>query len=75
MCSSDLYEEGAMKPDAKIYEAVERKTGKSKDAILYIDDRIENVEAGLARGWQVIHQVSVQRTLQAAAELGFETEY
>ncbi len=48
------YEHGAMKPDARLYEVVERVTGRSGAAILYLDDRAENVEAGRARGWEVI---------------------
>jgi glucose-1-phosphatase len=50
------YEIGAMKPHAKIYEALEHLSGKRGAEILYLDDRKENVEAGAARGWQVIHQ-------------------
>ena len=45
-----------MKPDAKIYEALETMTGKRGAEILYLDDRPENVDAGAARGWQVILQ-------------------
>jgi HAD superfamily hydrolase (TIGR01509 family) len=56
------YEHGAMKPDARIYEVVERQTGASGARILYIDDRIENIEAGARRGWQVILQEHPSRT-------------
>lgn len=49
------HEHGAMKPDARLYEVVERLTGRTGGKILYLDDRIENAEAGRARGWQVIH--------------------
>ncbi len=48
------YEHGAMKPQAKLYEVVERVTGKRGAQILYLDDRPENAEAGVARGWHVI---------------------
>jgi putative hydrolase of the HAD superfamily len=57
------YECGAMKPDEKIYEIVEKMTGKRGPEILYLDDRSENVEAGAKRGWQVILQESPQKTL------------
>lgn len=51
------YEHGAMKPDAKLYEVVERVTARRGAEILYLDDRPENVAAGQARGWRVImHQ-------------------
>src|SRR5262245_17577856 len=43
------YEHGAMKPDAKLYEVVERITGRHGEQLLYLDDRLENVEAGRAR--------------------------
>jgi HAD superfamily hydrolase (TIGR01509 family) len=64
------YEHGAMKPDAKIYEVVERQTGKRGAEILYLDDRLENVEAGAARGWQVILQQSPEQTRAAFEKLG-----
>ncbi|MSU36101.1 MAG: HAD family phosphatase [Pedosphaera sp.] len=48
------YEERAMKPSPASYEAVEKRTGHRSSEILYIDDRLENVDAGAARGWQVI---------------------
>jgi len=51
------YEIGAMKPKAKIYEALETMSGRRGGDIFYIDDRLENVEAGAARGWQtVLHE-------------------
>lgn len=50
------YEHGAMKPDEKIYKVVEKLTGKQGPQILYLDDRLENIEAGVKRGWQVILQ-------------------
>ncbi|GIT13094.1 MAG: hypothetical protein CM1200mP34_5000 [Verrucomicrobiales bacterium] len=50
------YEEGGMKPDEPIYDAVEQRTGESGAAILYIDDRAENIETGKGRGWQTILQ-------------------
>ncbi len=50
------HEVGAMKPAAKIYAALENLSGKRGPEILYIDDRQENIDAGAARGWQVILQ-------------------
>lgn len=40
------------KPDPRIYGAVERDSGFSGDALLFTDDRPENVEAASARGWK-----------------------
>jgi HAD superfamily hydrolase (TIGR01509 family) len=48
------YEVGAMKPQPRIYAAVEAMTGRRGTQLLYLDDRAENVEAGAARGWQTI---------------------
>jgi HAD superfamily hydrolase (TIGR01509 family) len=64
------YEHGAMKPSAKLYEIVERMSGRRGPEILYIDDRPENVEAGLARGWQGILHESPETTRAALQKLG-----
>ncbi len=64
------YEHGSMKPDTKIYEVVEQVTAKKGDSILYIDDRLENIDAGAKRGWQTIHHISEPDTLARAASLG-----
>lgn len=64
------YEVGAMKPDAKIYEALEKMAGKRGADILYLDDRQENVDGGAARGWQVILQTEPEKTLEAMKKLG-----
>jgi HAD superfamily hydrolase (TIGR01509 family) len=51
------YEVGAMKPSAKIYEALEAMAGKRGAEIIYLDDRKENIDAGAARGWHaVLHE-------------------
>jgi len=64
------FEHGAMKPDAKLYEVVERTSGARGQEILYLDDRPENISAGEARGWQVILQESSERSLRAIQGLG-----
>lgn len=43
---------GARKPDAVVYEHVERETGTSGDQILFFDDMTDNIAAAHARGWQ-----------------------
>jgi len=63
------YQVGAMKPDPKIYDALERLTGRRGSDILYVDDRAENIGAGAARGWQVILQESPEKTRAAFREL------
>jgi HAD superfamily hydrolase (TIGR01509 family) len=64
------YEHGAMKPDEKLYEVVERASSRRGAEILYLDDRPENVAAGAARGWQVILQESPEKTLAEIQKLG-----
>jgi HAD superfamily hydrolase (TIGR01509 family) len=59
------YEVGAMKPQAKIYEALETMSRRSRGDIFYIDDRAENIEAGAARGWQTVVHESAQKTRAA----------
>ncbi|MGA3283698.1 MAG: HAD family phosphatase [Verrucomicrobiota bacterium] len=61
------YEIGALKPDAKIYKALEKLTGRHGADILYLDDRPENVAAGAARGWRTILHESPDKT-RAAVE-------
>jgi len=64
------YQHGAMKPDARLYEVVERESGRREAEILYLDDRPENIAAGAARGWQVILQETPERTRMAVERLG-----
>lgn len=39
------------KPDSRIYEITEARTGRSGSALFFTDDNIANVEAAQARGW------------------------
>ena len=64
------YEHGAMKPHAKLYEVVERVTGRKGAQILYLDDRPENAEAGIARGWHVIQHHDATVSMKRVEELG-----
>lgn len=51
------YEIRSMKPHPPMYEALEQRSGCRGAEILYLDDRPENVEAGMARGWQgLVHR-------------------
>ncbi len=45
------HEAGAVKPDAAIYQALEVATGRSSAALLFFDDRADNIDAARARGW------------------------
>jgi HAD superfamily hydrolase (TIGR01509 family) len=64
------YEHGAMKPSARLYEIVERASGRRSGEIIYIDDRPENVEAGLARGWKALLHEAPETTRTALQKLG-----
>jgi FMN phosphatase YigB (HAD superfamily) len=64
------YEVGAMKPTAKIYEALETMTGKRGPELVYLDDRQENIDAGAARGWQTILQTEPAKSRAAIERLG-----
>lgn len=63
------YEVKAMKPEAKIYEALEAMTGKCNSEIIYIDDRPENIAAGAARGWRTILHESPKKSRAALGDL------
>jgi FMN phosphatase YigB (HAD superfamily) len=64
------YEHGVMKPDHKLYEAVERVSGATGQQILFLDDRSENAAAGQARGWQVIHHQKADQTIALVKQMG-----
>jgi len=64
------YEHGAMKPDAKLYEVVEMKTGCRGADLLYLDDRPENIETGVKRGWQVVLHETPEKSRVAIRAAG-----
>lgn len=64
------YEHGCMKPNAPIYEVVEKMTGRKGADIFYLDDRPENVEAGRKRGWRAHVQTDPAETFAVAKKLG-----
>ena len=61
------YEVGAMKPEAKIYEAMEKMCERRGADLIYLDDRPENIAAGAARGWRAILHESAEKTRHALA--------
>lgn len=42
---------GVLKPEPEIYAIVERDTGIPPSGLFFIDDRQDNIEAAIARGW------------------------
>jgi 2-haloacid dehalogenase len=66
------HEVGHMKPAAPIYEALERMAGLNGADLLYLDDRIDNIEAALARGWQaLLHQDASASVAGVRSRLGW----
>ncbi len=43
---------GVTKPDPEIYRIVEARSGLDPDALLFTDDREENIAVARSRGWQ-----------------------
>ncbi len=43
---------GVIKPEREIYHLVEADCGVPPDGLLFADDRIDNIHAASARGWQ-----------------------
>jgi 2-haloacid dehalogenase len=41
-----------MKPDPAIYAHVEAETGLAPEALLFTDDKADNIDAAAARGWE-----------------------
>ena len=63
-------EVGAMKPLPEIYTAMEEMCGRRGADLIYVDDRLENIEAGAARGWRAILHESPEKTRAALVAAG-----
>ncbi|WP_407494399.1 HAD family hydrolase [Pseudooceanicola sp. MF1-13] len=46
---------GVIKPNPKIYQMLEDDSGTRPDALLFADDRADNIAMAAARGWQTHH--------------------
>jgi putative hydrolase of the HAD superfamily len=64
------YEHGFMKPASKLYEILERASGRRGEEIIYIDDRQENVDTGAARGWRTVLHEQPGKTRDALQKFG-----
>jgi FMN phosphatase YigB (HAD superfamily) len=64
------YEHGVMKPDARLYQVVERATGQTGTSIVYLDDRAENIATAVARGWHGIVHETPAKSFAALQGLG-----
>jgi FMN phosphatase YigB (HAD superfamily) len=56
------YEVKSMKPQSKIYEAMEQMSGRRGADLIYIDDRPENIATGAGRGWRAILHETPEKT-------------
>jgi HAD superfamily hydrolase (TIGR01509 family) len=63
-------EHGVMKPSEKSYAIIETMTKQTGPAIVYIDDRAENVEGGMKRGWRTILHETPEKTKAALRDMG-----
>lgn len=63
---------GVMKPHSGIYQQAEKKFGLVPASTVFIDDRVENIEAARARGWHGIVHRNFNDTRQALLRLGVE---
>ena len=63
------YEVGGLKPQPEIYAAMERLAGRQGADLVYLDDRPENIAAGVARAWRAILHESPEKTRQALAAM------
>jgi 2-haloacid dehalogenase len=63
-----------IKPEPDIYAAVEAHFNCPADRLLFADDRIDNIKAAQARGWQVHHFDSAKGWADTLVTLGLLTE-
>jgi 2-haloacid dehalogenase len=68
------FEAGVMKPHDGIYEQAERRFRLDPAATVFIDDRLENIEAVRRRGWHGIVHGGHDGTVAALRALGIHTE-
>ena len=63
------FEHGVLKPEPRIYEIAEQRSGVDGCEILFLDDKPENVAAGKRHGWlTILHRSSVE-SVAAVREL------
>lgn len=65
---------GVTKPNPAIYAMVENECGFAPDALLFVDDRADNVAVAMARGWQTHHFTTPHGWADALVCAGLLTE-
>lgn len=58
------YECRSMKPEAGMYEQLERITGAAASNFVYVDDRPENIETAVRRGWNAVVHVDPRKSIE-----------
>ncbi|MFM2354666.1 MAG: hypothetical protein RLZZ528_402 [Pseudomonadota bacterium] len=64
---------GMIKPEPAIYAHVEADSGIEPGGLFFIDDRIDNIRAAEARGWQVHHFAGPGGLASRLVEMGLLT--
>ena len=60
----------SVKPEPEIYARARARIGRPAGELLFIDDRIENVTAARAQGWQAVHLPPGEDVFVKLAALG-----
>lgn len=66
--------EKCVKPEPRIYEILEQRTGRAPQALFFADDSAPNVEAARARGWTAHLFQSAEGLARALVEVGLLPE-
>jgi 2-haloacid dehalogenase len=64
---------GVTKPSPAIYEQVEADCGIAPAALLFTDDRADNIAVAMARGWQTHHFITAQAWADTLVKTGLLT--
>jgi len=66
------YQHRVVKPDAEIYQLLLEKLGTAPEETLFLDDKLENIEAARSMGIQGLQFSTVERLRQDLITLGFD---
>jgi len=69
------FKEKCMKPDLKIYQAIEQLTNKSGNQIAFIDDNAANVEAAKSLGWLAQTHSDITTTYEFIKSFGWPVNW
>lgn len=65
---------GIVKPDPAIYQACLDRLNVASRKALFVDDRLENVEAAAQLGWQTLHFTGEDVVARLRAMVGTDDE-